>query len=664
MTRRPAWIALLAAAVLVAGSLQLTRAGYSVDEEFTVFAVNGIAAEGLPVLPSGLLYDRGVAYSYAGWLARVVSGSQLPAYRAISLLSAVASLAIVFALVRRLSSTPAALLASLLVATSIPFWAAATTARFYAPFFLFYASALLALCTLGTNPLGTRGTVRTLGTVCSLGTIALLAAMSRWCHELAFTLLVVPALTVVIAPKGERWLWWRMGAAIAVGLAAAQALLFALHYLAPSSGETMIRRFFLWQVLNLFETPADRQYGIILAAMVIGWLLAPRRAWLISVIALSGVSLVLAYSIARASNTAPISRELVAAVMSDGARYPLDMFWHITRTNPVTMFVAVGLLIARLRRGSWPMAERAIHLLWIGWVVWFGIIESGITINYLLVPVSLMLIAIAVDLVAMAAPGSDRGPRHADFAWWGGDPSARLAAGLTPALAIAAAVLAIVGDQWRGDGWPATRLAAARPTITAPGLDEIRNGLRPADRIACTDELGCLMLVGRIDVWLALDDFVRERFLVRRGDEALVGVYTGAPAVLSPAYLFVSRPEGTLVERTLIVDVFKEYPIGNSRTWLPRAIEAGGLQVQPLLETPQLRVLQVSPSESVVQAFNTSTDREIDQKITTSKDQEIKSFGLRRGSHAAPLWYCETPGHPTESRRGRTRAPRALRHPP
>ena len=47
------------------------------------------------------------------------------------------------------------------------------------------------------------------------------------------------------------------------------------------------------------------------------------------------------------------------------------------------------------------MSERAIHLLWIGWVLWFGVVESGITINYLLVPVSLMLIAIAVDLAAI-----------------------------------------------------------------------------------------------------------------------------------------------------------------------------------------------------------------------------------------------------------------------
>ena len=583
MTARAA-LALVAAAVVLAGATALTRAGYSTDEEFTVFAVKGIAADGLPILPSGLLYDRGVAYSYASWLARVVSGFELPAYRAISLLSSVAALAIVFALVRRQSSTNGAVIASLLVASSMPFWATATTARFYAPFFLSYLSALLALSTLGTE-----STVRTLGTVRTvrtLGALAVLAALSRSLHELAFTLPAIPIACAILDGASERRRWLKAAAAMVGGLAVAQLLLFVVHYLAPSSGDTMIRRFFLWQVVNLFETPPDRQYGIMLAVMVIGWLLAPRRAWLISVVALSGVSLLVAYSIARASNTAPISRELIAGVLSDGARYPLDMLWHITGVNPVTMAVVMGLMIARLVRGAWPMAERAIHLLWIGWVLWFGVVESGITINYLLIPVSLMLVAIAVDLAATAT---------------GSDPSEPLARGQTPSqlLVIALVILAIIGDQWRGEGWPAARLAAARPTINAPGIDEIRNQLRPTDRIVCTDELGCLMLVNRIDVWLALDDYVRERFLVRRGDEAIVGVYTGAPAVLRPADLFSPARNGTRFERTLIVDVFKEYPIGNSRTWLPRALEADGLQVLPLLETPQLRVLQVSPSESV-----------------------------------------------------------------
>lgn len=550
MNGRPTWIALLAAAVFVAGSLQLTRPGYSVDEEFTVFAVRGIQATGVPVLPSGLLYDRGLAYSYASWLVSLVPGNDLVAARVLSLLSVTATLVLLFILLNRLFRSPRlSIIATAFVASSVPFWAVATTARFYGPFLLTYVAAFVCLERR------------------AWAALFVVAMVSRWTHELAFTLVAIPVLGVILDKTEERTRWLNGGIAIASGLLLAQLAVFALHYAVPSSGETMIRRFFLWQVVNLFETPPDRQYGLILVAMVIGWLLAPRRAWLFSIIALSGVSLLVAYSIARASNSAPLSRELMAAVLSEGARYPLDMFWHIARANPVTMAVAIGLMIARLVRGSWPMTERAIHLLWIGWVLWFGVVESGITINYLLVPVSLMLIAIAVDLVAIA-------PMR---------------------LVVALVVLAIIGDQWRGEGSPAARLAAARPTIHAPGIEEIRNQLQPTDRIACTDELGCLMLVNRIDAWLALDDYVRERFVVRRGDEEIVGVYTGVPAVLRPADLFSLQGDGPLPERTLIVDVFKEYPIGNSRTWLPRAIEADGLEVRPLLETPQLRVLEVSP---------------------------------------------------------------------
>lgn len=143
----------------------------------------------------------------------------------------------------------------------------------------------------------------------------------------------------------------------------------------------------------------------------------------------------------------------------------------------------------------------------------------------------------------------------------------------------------------------AARLEAARPTISIPGMDDVRTAIQPSDRIACTDELACLLLVGRVDRWLALDDFVRERFLVKLADGTLAGVYTGATAAFGPGDLFTPNPDGTLPDRVIVVDVFKEYPIGSSRSWLPRAIERDGLQVTPLLETPQARVLQISPAE-------------------------------------------------------------------
>jgi len=240
---------------------------------------------------------------------------------------------------------------------------------------------------------------------------------------------------------------------------------------------------------------------------------------------------------------------------------------------PLTLVLALTGLALRVAGigGDWRFGERAAHALWIGWVLWFGVIDSGITTNYLLLPTAFMLMEIAVDASAI-------------FQY------SRI-----PAFAI---VLLVVAFDQLG-ARPVDRLEAARPTIRADGIDDIRGGLQPGDRIACTDELGCLMLVGRIDRWLALDDYVRERFVVQRGDGAPRGVYTGVPAQFRPADLFGPNPDGTLPDRVVIVDIFKDYPIGNSRSWLPRAIEEDGLTVTPLLETSQMRVLQVAPKEQV-----------------------------------------------------------------
>jgi hypothetical protein len=548
--------ALVAALVLVIGSFEIGRPGYSVDEEFTEFAVRGIRAHGLPILPSGLLYDRGLAYSYASAIANG---------RVVSLICGALLVVLTFALVRRHVAAPPAWLAALLVATSVPFWATATTARFYAPFLLLFLAALGAS-----------------GTVAALFAIAFLARLT---HELAFLLALVPLLTRS----------WRSLLATVGGLLSAQAVLFLLHAIDPPRGETMVRQFFLWQVVNLFERPGDRQFGIAFVVMALGVLLMPKRKWLWTVSALSVAAMIIAFSIARATNSAPLSAELVMSTLREGSRYPLDMLWHIARTTPLTLAIALFTLVLRAAGagGEWRPAERAAHLLWIGWVAWFGVIESGITTNYLLLPISFMLIAIAVDVDALGRA------KARPYAY----------------AAMALLVMGVALDQWRGEGSLRARLEAARPTIHIPGIEEIRDSLQPGDRVVCTDELGCLMLVSRIDRWLALDDYVRERFLVRppspkastsgkatvdkSAGQAAVGVYTGAPAIFRPGDAFGANEDGTLPDRTIVVDIFKDYPIGNSRSWLPKAIEEDGLRVTPLLETPQARVLQVSPPERV-----------------------------------------------------------------
>lgn len=559
MIRRSAiWVALLGVAVVTIAALQLTRTGYSVDEEFTVFAVRGIQQHGLPILPSGLLYDRGIAYSYAAWLAGAITGSELPAFRAISLIAAALSVFLTFVLARRVASETAAIAASMLVALSVPFWATATTARFYQPFLSVYLLTLICLTHRHWWLL-----------------LVAAATAARLTHELAFTLAIIPVVCLLLDRKDRRrWLFATL--AVGGGLAIGQLVLFGLHYAAPTSGDTMVRRFFLWQVMNLFERPGDRQFGIPLVVMVIGLIVAPKRAWPI-VIALSIAAMILSFSIAQATNSAPLSLALVSSVLVEGSRYPLDMFWHIGSLMPVALFVALAAIQYRAAKTEWPPLHRAAQALWIGWVLWFGVIESGLTTNYLLLPVTFMLIAIAIDLIDFESEE----PSEPVTSW-------REMAGV----ALLAALLT-------GEQWSSTSLEAARPTIRVEGIDEIRAGLQPADRIVCTDELGCLMLVGRIDRWLALDDYVRERFLVRKGDGPVSGVYTGVPAAFRPMDLFAANADGTLPARVLIVDIFKEYPIGDSRSWLPKAIEEDGLQVTPLLETPQMRVLQVSPREQV-----------------------------------------------------------------
>lgn len=569
--RQPFRVALivLGTLILIAGASQLTRAGYSVDEEFTVFAVRGIQAHGLPLLPSGLLYDRGLAYSYAGWLASAVTGAELPAFRALSLLCAIASIYLTFRIVRRHTTERAAGLAALLVSVSLPFWATATSGRFYAPFMASYLGVLFLLGGKGWS---------------YLGALVAVSLVSRLTHELAFTLAAIPALCLLLDDRTQRRRWLMATVAVVTGLVAAQALLFVLHYLAPSGGETMVRRFFLWQVLNLLEVPGPRQYGVVLTAMVAGWLLAPKRAGLITVLGLSGTAMVLSFSLARATNAGPLTAALVRSVLWDGAQYPLDMFLHIAAAHPVATALALGGLVARLAGagGEWRLPERGVHLAWIGWVAWFGAIDSGITINYLLLPMSLMLAAIAIDvegIVSHALPPVAASTCR--FAW----------------AVVALIAVGLGADQWRGTGSVVERLEAARPTIQIDGINDVRASLVPTDRVACTDELACLLLAGRIDRWLAVDDFVRERFLVTLADGTAAGVYTGVPAVFRPGDLFTPNADGTLPDRVLIVDVFKEYPIGNSRSWVPRAIELDGLQVTPLLETPQGRVLQISPAE-------------------------------------------------------------------
>jgi hypothetical protein len=433
----------------------------------------------------------------------------------VALLAALAALLTLFDLTRQISSGGAALLATALVASSLPFWAAATMARFYAPFLLFY---LLTLRALTKHP-GTQHPVTPapwhLGTPAPwhLSTLAVLARLS---HELAFTLAAIPLVALIADRRGTRRRWVVATAAVTLGLVIAQAFLFGLHHLVEQGGTStagapaaaapvsMVDRFFVWQVVNLVEWPLD----------------------------------------------------------------PFDFFRHIAWTMPL---MTTGVIVALVMRAAgvgrpWSGAERFAHLLWIGWVIFFGIIDSGITINYLLLPVVLMLVTFAIDIGALT-----RGR-------W-----------LAPAAVLVAAVLAL--EQWAG--LPSRqKLEAVRPTIETPAGVDIRALAANAPHVACTDELACLLLAGRVDSWLALDDFLRERFIILR-DGRDVGVYAGSPVVSNLDDLFAPQGDAQAPERVLVVDVFKDLPVGRSSAFLDRALAASSLVATPIARTDHLRLLEL-----------------------------------------------------------------------
>ena len=271
----------VAAAVMVAGLAlgwpQLFRPGYSPDEDSTVFAVRGIeeSAERLPLLPSGSSTIAASRSRYASWAAAQFSGTELPVYRTLALLCAVVSLWSVYLVVSSAASGMAATLAVFLVAASVPFWAAATTGRFYAPLLAVFTSALFPFCRLERSSISTFGTRRSANVW-----YARVSRLSRPARPRAGVYSGGDSAFLLCGrQRGGRAKWLAAALALAAGLITAQILILFLHALAPpSGGQTMVQRFFIWQVINLFEVPPGGQFGIPMVALLVCWLIAPRRA--------------------------------------------------------------------------------------------------------------------------------------------------------------------------------------------------------------------------------------------------------------------------------------------------------------------------------------------------------------------------------------------------
>ena len=139
-------MALLVLIVLWAGWVRthgITRTGFSPDEEITRLAVQAVRDHGLPQLPSGEVYVRGIAYTYAAWAAGSILGHDLPSYRWPSWIFGLATMLIIFLIAHQSAGPVVALAALAMVAVSDSQIMMSKWARFYTQFHFFYFLTLL-----------------------------------------------------------------------------------------------------------------------------------------------------------------------------------------------------------------------------------------------------------------------------------------------------------------------------------------------------------------------------------------------------------------------------------------------------------------------------------------------------------------------------------------
>lgn len=566
----------LAAILIAAAALRLaavTRPGYSPDEELTYFAVEGVRAGGLPLLPSGVVYDRGLPYTYAAWLASLIPAPPLAAYRTISALFGVWTAFLVFVAGRRLGAPHAALAAATLATIDPTLIALSQWGRFYTMFLACYLAGLLAA--LDGFP-DTRRVWRFAATV----------AVARLLHELGASLALVPLFLMVLRPAGSPAAA-RAGRALGAALIAlllVQAALFGLRALGGSESAAAVGAYLRLQITDALMPPVTpalapwRPIALAIGAVAMGAVAAALRRYLGAAAVLLACGAALAYAgligailllaacwtivkpgerarIAvsalafAAASTAfwsaqtsvqtgtPFTPALLWSTLVTGLSYPTDALRYFGEANPVLfalLAIVVGALALEPRAGG-DEGVRALALTMMTSLAALGGVRFGFDARYF------ALFTLMALLLATRLATRDAGPR------------ARLA--------IAAAALLVAMGQyrvvWAADptrgGFEAIREAWVPVTMHDPSWSTLARILGPDDRAICNDELACRYILGRSDAWLAIETFDREHFAMRTG-RGLRGLYGGSEVIATEEQLerAIRAPAGGAVWLLLV----------------------------------------------------------------------------------------------------------------
>jgi len=552
--------AAIAAAVAI-GATFVDRPGYGPDEEITWFAVEGIKAHGIPVLPSGIAYFRGPGYSYLAWLTDLVSGGGFEAYRWLGLFC-LAGVIVATALLAR-SLFDRGVVAAWLIALAPVAVASGAYARFYMPF--------AALCTLTLVCAVRIREVPRLRVWFVVGCVA-----ARSLHEFGMLLAIVPAAGWLCAESGEerRSFAWLLLATTAA-LVAEHTLLLRLPCLAWNCESAT------WG-LSSSGFPA-----LTSAALPVAAYSAP--AEVLFAVAAAGIAAGVSYRTIRADILFTIAAACVAALFANGAVAALVVLWSIARPSDAGKVVRAGLLAATagsvawivllVFRGNalvdarfvWGLLRGSFNFPWSGIqylvteqpvvaaAIMLGVWRGALVTSTHAIPARTLAVLLYLELLSFGVTGMDVRARFlvlimplvAVFAGAGILWLARTAAESITRPAFVARVVAatiVVVAVGYVSAEQASAIVAHRdpasgaawwtkwsPPVALSSLTIDRDMVAPDDLIVTNDELAALLVLGRVDYWWPPDATSAERYaFIDQRESAPRGLYGGA-SVLADA---------------------------------------------------------------------------------------------------------------------------------
>ena len=210
--RQALW--LLAGITLLGACLRLVNLGelgFRWDEDLSGLTVQGILEHGVPQLPSGLLYLRGIGMSYLMAASAAILGFTELALRLPAALFSIATIPLSFIFLRKLLSNGPALIVAALFALS--FWdiEMGRYARMYAPFTFFYLLTLYCIWRFRIETPRLWGGL--LAVVCALAAVSL----HRLGYTLAFAFFIPTLLRLDKGLPAVRELLFPVGAFTMVG---------------------------------------------------------------------------------------------------------------------------------------------------------------------------------------------------------------------------------------------------------------------------------------------------------------------------------------------------------------------------------------------------------------------------------------------------------------